>query len=76
MPGLWFSSVAQPLHQIIDDPVAPFLREVIGARAVLPNGEANGRGGINFKVWLRQPSGQVTRQHVAAASLGQIRVAG
>ena len=78
--GFGFPPLATPhcahrLHQIFDHPVSPRSLEGISGRAVLPHGVTNGLEHISPQVGLGQQAGQIPGQHVAAAALGQVRIA-
>ena len=50
--------------------------QFVRRRAMLPDGKTNQSADVGVQRPLRQQSGQVTRQHVAAATLRQMRIAG
>ena len=67
--------VAKPIEQVLDGPICAFGGELIGRGAVLPDAVANRGGGIGLQLWLGQQSAQVTGQRIAAAALGEKRIA-
>src|SRR5208283_5007101 len=70
------AGVAEFGQQILDDPVCPDGLQFVRRRAMLPDGKTNQFADVGVQRPLRQQSGQIARQHVAAATLRQMRIAG
>ena len=68
--------IAQFANQICDDPVCAARLQRIRRRAVLPDGKTNQFANVGLQRPLREQSREVARQHVAAAALRQMRIAG
>src|ERR1044071_954172 len=68
-------SVADGVEEVFDGPIGPFGRQQIGGRAVLPDAVTKRGGGVGLQLGLGQQNAQVSGQDVAAAALGQERVA-
>ena len=65
----------QFLHQLLHHPVWPRGLKIICRRAVLPNGITNRFEDVSLQFWLREQSGQIPGERIAAAALRQMWIA-
>ena len=72
---LWFQT-AERIGEVFDGEIGVRPVKLVGDGAVLPHGEPQGHRGIPIQLRLREERGEIARQHIAAAALGEMRIAG
>ena len=70
------SDVANFVHEVFNHPIAAARLQGVCRRPMLPHGVGERTQWIVLPFGLRQQAGNVTRQHVAAAALREMRIAG
>ena len=70
------TGVAEFHRQIFHGPVCARRLQFVRRRTVLPDGVADGFSGVGLQRRLREQSGDESGQHIAAAALREMRIAG